>query len=32
MDQAISLLASRGTAKLIEFDPLKTYDVYLPKE
>ena len=30
MDQAIELLAQEGSAKLIEFGPLKTYNVTLP--
>lgn len=31
MDQAICFLGEPGTAKLIEFNPLKAFDVHLPK-
>ena len=31
MDQAISILGKKGIAKLIEFNPLETYDIALPK-
>ena len=30
MDQAIELLARKGTATLLEFDPIRTRDVILP--
>lgn len=30
MDQAISFMAERGNAQLIEFEPLKGYKVQLP--
>eukprot|EP01091_Cochliopodium_minus_P006093 TRINITY_DN15973_c0_g1_i1.p1 TRINITY_DN15973_c0_g1~~TRINITY_DN15973_c0_g1_i1.p1 ORF type:complete len:469 (-),score=114.37 TRINITY_DN15973_c0_g1_i1:40-1362(-) len=31
MDQAISILGKKGIAKLIQFNPLQTFDILLPK-